>query len=112
MEMTDVLLVFCTCPDAVVAERLAGGLVDEQLAACVNILPEIRSIYRWEGKVQNDSEVLMIVKTTRKAYPSLENWLGQHHPYDVAEILAVPVHAGSGNYLDWVVNETNIDKVV
>jgi periplasmic divalent cation tolerance protein len=110
--MTDVLLVFCTCPDAVVAERLARGLVDERLAACVNILPEIRSIYRWEGKVQNDGEVLMMVKTTRSVYPALENWLGQHHPYDVAEILAVPVHAGSGNYLDWVVNETKSDTLV
>ena len=104
--MSDVLAVLCTCPDAATAERLAGGLVGRRLAACVNILPEIRSIYRWQGETQDDAEVLMIAKTTRCAYAGLEAWLIEHHPYDVPEVLALPVAAGSAAYLEWVVNET------
>jgi len=100
--MTDVLLVFCTCPDAVVAERLADGLVDEQLAACVNILPKIRSIYRWQGSLQSDSEVLMLIKTNQHRYVKLEQWLLKNHPYDVPEVLALTVEAGAHDYLDWI----------
>jgi periplasmic divalent cation tolerance protein len=110
--MSEVLVVFCTCPDAGAAERLAAALVDQRLAACVNILPKILSIYRWEGDVQSDAEALMVVKTTREAYPGLERWLEKHHPYDVPEILALPVQAGSGNYLDWVLNETKNNSPV
>jgi len=110
--MSEVLLVFCTCPDSKAAEKLAGGLIDARLAACVNILPEIRSIYRWDGKVQTDGEAQMIVKTTLAAYPALEGWLEEHHPFDVPEILAIPVKAGSCNYLDWVINETKNNSVV
>ena len=96
----------CTCPDAATAQRLAGGLVERRLAACVNVLPAIRSIYRWQGEIQDDAEVLMIAKTTRLAYPALEAWLVEHHPYDVPEVLAVPVLKGSAAYLEWVQNET------
>lgn len=103
--MTDVLAVLCTCPDAATARRLADGLVEEGLAACVNILPEIRSIYRWRGATHDDGEVLMIAKTTRLTYAKLEAWLLRHHPYDVPEVLALPVAAGSSDYLDWVLNE-------
>jgi periplasmic divalent cation tolerance protein len=105
--MTEVLAVLCTCPDAATARRLAGGLVEEGLAACVNILPEIRSIYRWRGATQDDGEVLMIAKTTRLSYAMLEAWLLRHHPYDVPEVLALPVTAGSSAYLDWVLNEVD-----
>ena len=88
------------------AERLAGGLVERGLAACVNILPQIRSIYRWNGETQDDAEVLMIAKTTRSAYTGLEAWLVEQHPYDVPEVLGLPVEKGSGAYLEWVANET------
>ena len=104
--MTKVVAVLCTCPDEAAAGRLAGELVENRLAACVNILPAIRSIYRWQGATQDDPEVLMIAKTTRSAYPALESWLIEHHPYDVPEVLALPVLEGSAAYLGWVQGET------
>jgi periplasmic divalent cation tolerance protein len=103
--MTEVLTVLCTCPNSIEAAKLAAGLVESELAACVNILPEIRSIYRWQGDLHNDEEVLMIAKTTRQAYSRVEKWLIEHHPYDVPEILAIPVQAGSSSYLEWVKSE-------
>lgn len=103
---TSVVAVLCTCPDAATARRLAGGLVERRLAACVNVLPEIRSIYRWQGETCDDAEVLMIAKTTLGSYADLERWLLDNHPYDVPEVLAVPVAAGSPDYLGWVANET------
>lgn len=106
--MTEILTVLCTCPDVATARELAGKLVERRLAACVNILPEIRSIYRWRGEVRDDSEALMVVKTTRLAYGGLESWLLEHHPYDVPELLALPVQAGSEGYLDWVLGEIEI----
>jgi len=103
--MTEVFVILCTCPNTIEAEKLAAGLVENGMAACVNIFPEIRSIYRWQGVLHNDAEVLMIVKTTRSAYSRVEKWLSEHHPYDVPEILAIPVQAGSSGYLDWVRTE-------
>ena len=102
--MTDVLIVLCTCPDAATARSLAGGLIGEKLAACVNILPEIRSIYRWEGDVRDDSESLLLAKTTGQAYARIESWLKDQHPYAVPEVLAFEVGAGSADYLEWVRN--------
>jgi len=106
--MTEVLIVLCTCPDLATAQRLAAGVVERRLAACVNIVPGIRSIYRWQGRVQEGDEVLILVKTTRLAYPELEAWLLEAHPYDVPEVLAVPVQQGSADYLDWVLNEIEV----
>lgn len=104
--MTELRVVYCTCPDAAAAETLARGLVEQRLAACVNILPEIRSIYRWQGDVQNDAECLMVIKTTQAAFHQLQVWLLDHHPYDEPEVIAVPVTDGSPAYLDWVAAET------
>jgi len=109
--MTNVVIVLCTCPDPAEAERLAGGLIESRLAACVNILPEIRSIYRWQGVLNNDGESLMIIKTSRQEYSNVQSWLEQHHPYDVPEIIALPIEQGSGAYLDWVVNETSATEL-
>ena len=106
--MTEILVVLCTCPDVTTARGLAGGLVQRGLTACVNILPEIRSIYRWGDELQDEGEALMVIKTTRLAYAELEPWLLEHHPYDVPEVLALPVRAGSAGYLDWVLNEIEI----
>ena len=97
---------FCTCPDDRTARDLAAALVERRLAACVNVLPGIRSIYRWQGEVQEEGEALLVVKTGRAAYPALESWLAEAHPYDVPEIIALPVEQGLPAYLDWVVHET------
>jgi periplasmic divalent cation tolerance protein len=100
--MKDVVVILSTAPDKDTATRLARGLVKHNLAACVNIVPAIRSIYRWQGALQDDAEVLMVIKSTHSAFADLEAWLLEHHPYDVPEILALPVEKGSGPYLDWV----------
>jgi len=104
--MTQVLVVLCTCPDLATAESLATRLVENRLAACVNILPEIRSIYRWQNEVQQDTETLLVVKTSQETYSQLESWLIGHHPYDVPEVLALPIERGAPDYLDWVIQET------
>ena len=100
--MEEALVILCTCPDMQVAENLAGGLVENGLAACVNIFPQIRSIYRWQDELHNDPETLMIVKTSKAGYSPLEEWLLANHPYDVPEVLALRVEAGSREYLAWI----------
>lgn len=108
--MTEVRLVYCTCPDTDTANTLAAGLVGVRLAACVNVLPQIRSIYRWQGKVQNDAEVLLLIKTTAAALGGLQEWILHNHPYDVPEVIAVPVTEGAPEYLNWVAQETEAKK--
>lgn len=103
---TDVLVVYCTVPTREAGEALAEVLVGERLAACVNLVPGLRSIYRWNGAVQRDDELLAIVKTTRARFEALRARLVEVHPYEVAEVLALPVIAGHAPYLDWVVRET------
>ena len=100
--MSEALVILCTCPDGDVATRLAGGMVENRLAACVNVLPGIRSIYRWQGTVSEDAEVLLVIKTTDAEYQRLEDWLGKNHPYDVPEIVALPVSRVSAQYLAWM----------
>ena len=100
--MSDAIVILCTCPDEETASRLAGGLVEKQLAACVNILPGIRSIYRWQGMVSDDPEVLMVIKSLASWFEEVEAWLQEHHPYEVPEVLALPVEKGSAKYLEWI----------
>ena len=97
-----VLLCYCTCPDPASARRIAETLVDEHLAACVNQLPGIRSVYRWQGAVHTDSEELLLIKTTDARFAALERRLLELHPYEVPELIAVPVAQGHQAYLDWV----------
>ncbi|NIP18823.1 MAG: divalent cation tolerance protein CutA [Xanthomonadales bacterium] len=104
--MSTVLVILCTCPDREVASRLASRLVEERLAACVNVLPEIRSIYRWEGAVSEDAEVLLVIKTMEARYGELEAWLEENHPYDVPEIVALPAAGVSAGYLAWLETAT------
>lgn len=101
-ESPAVLLVFCTFPDEAVARSVATTLVEEQLVACVTLNPAVTSIYRWEGKVETAGEVLALMKTTPATYDALEARLRTLHPYDVPEILAVPVERGLPGYLRWV----------
>jgi len=97
-----VLLCYCTCPDAASAQALARALVDERLAACVNRVPGVRSTYRWQGEVIDDGEELLLIKTTAARLPALKARLPQLHPYEVPELVAVPVADGHDAYLDWV----------
>ncbi len=84
------------------AVKIARALVEDRLAACVNIVKSIRSIYRWEGKIEDDQEVLMLAKTTQALFPTLEKRVKELHSYTVPEIIAVPIIHGSENYLAWL----------
>jgi periplasmic divalent cation tolerance protein len=95
-------VVLITAPDADTGAALARALVDERLAACVNLVPGIRSIYRWEGRVEEASEVLMVVKTEAARCGALAARVSALHPYDVPEVVELPVAGGSAAYLDWV----------
>ncbi len=106
MSHPDVLLVLSTCPDMATARRLAGVMVERRLAACVNQLPGLGSTYRWEGKVAHEKEVLLLIKTTAERYPALAQTLAELHPYELPEIVAVPVTTGLPGYLAWVAEQT------
>jgi periplasmic divalent cation tolerance protein len=95
-------LVLCTCPDAETARELAAALVRERHAACVNILPGITSVYAWQGAIESAEEHLLLIKTTAGNYESLEHHIKNHHPYDVPEIIAIPIERGATDYLDWL----------
>ncbi|SME91342.1 divalent-cation tolerance protein CutA [Pseudogulbenkiania subflava] len=100
------LLVLCNTPDRTTASRIARQLVEERLAACVNILPEVQSVYRWQGRIEEASEVPLLVKTTQQAYAGLERRLVELHPYEVPEIVACDIAHGLPAYLTWVAEET------
>jgi periplasmic divalent cation tolerance protein len=95
-------LVLCTCPDAETAGNLAEALVAERRAACVNIVPGLTSVYAWEGKIERAQEHLLLIKTEVAAFGALETWLKAHHPYELPEVIAVPVVRGSVDYLEWI----------
>jgi periplasmic divalent cation tolerance protein len=100
--MTDAVVVLVTAPSADVAAAIARAVVEERLAACGNVLPAVRSIYRWQGEVQDEAEALLILKTQRRRFPELRDRILALHPYEVPEVLALPVEAGSDAYLDWI----------
>ena len=101
--MTDKIVVLVTCGSAKEARRIARSLVEQRLAACVNILEvPVRSIYRWKGKVESEKETLLIVKSSRKRFPALQNAIERLHSYDVPEIIALPIESGSRDYLAWL----------
>ena len=100
------LLVLTNVPERAAAERLADLLVEKKLAACVNILAPCRSVYRWQGAVQRDEEHPMLIKTTSERYAALEQALRVGHPYELPEIIAVPIERGLPAYLAWVAAET------
>ena len=101
-----VLVVLCTCPDPEGAESLATALVERRLAACVNLLPGVRSVYRWEGAVERASETLLLIKTTSARLDALKDGIVSLHPHAVPEILALESAGGVAAYLDWVRVET------
>ena len=99
-----------TAPDSGQADRIARILVEERLAACVSRVPGVRSLFRWEGAIESAEEILLLIKTHARKAPELTRRLAEIHPYDVPEILILPVAAGLGGYLDWLRRETATDE--
>lgn len=104
-----VVVVHSACPDAATAERLARALVGERLAACVNVLPGLRSTYRWDGAIEQADEVLLLAKTTHARLPACIDRLQALHPYELPEVIAVEAAGGLAPYLAWVADETRPD---
>ena len=101
-DVRDAIVVFMTAANGEEAARLADMLVGAHLAACVQILPMIESVYRWEGKIERQSEILLLAKTTRAKFDELEREVRALHSYDTPEIVALPIVAGSARYLEWL----------
>ncbi|MEE8473890.1 MAG: divalent-cation tolerance protein CutA [Myxococcota bacterium] len=104
---SDVCVVLITAPDGDTAAGIGRTLVEERLAACVNVVPGVRSLYRWQGSVREDVELLLFVKTRVDRMPALAARVRELHPYDVPEVLALPAVGGSEEYLDWVRSESS-----
>jgi periplasmic divalent cation tolerance protein len=103
--VTDIVVVYVTAPENV-AQAMAKEVVERRLAACVNIVPGIRSIYSWEGVIQDEGEALMIIKTARAMFETLREMIVKLHPYQVAEVIALPVEAANAPYREWVLAES------
>lgn len=101
------LLVLTNVPDEATAEKLANALVEARVAACVNVLAPCRSIYRWQGRLEMAAEIPLLIKTSTSSYPRVEEIVRTQHPYDVPELIAVPITNGLPAYLDWLAKETD-----
>jgi len=101
------LLIICSCPDQKVAEQIAHSLVDQQLAACVNITSPVTSIYRWEGETESSQENLLLIKTQANCYTPIEQAIQALHPYELPEIIAVPLERAEHQYLNWIDKNTS-----
>lgn len=96
------LLVICTFPNVEEARQIGTQLVELQVAACVNLVPQVESIYRWKGEIERESEVLVLIKTTENNYREVEARIQELHPYDTPEVIAVPIERGASSYLGWI----------
>jgi periplasmic divalent cation tolerance protein len=103
--MTDKIVVLSTCGSAEEAERIARAIVAKRLAACVNLLPAVRSIYRWKGEIEDTQETLLVIKSSRALFDDLRAEIEKLHSYEVAEIIAMPIVDGSEAYLGWLAHE-------
>ncbi|REL31627.1 divalent-cation tolerance protein CutA [Thalassotalea euphylliae] len=95
-------VVLCNCPSRVVAEQIAEQLVTEQLVACVNLVPGITSVYQWQGKIEKEDEVMLLIKTTAEIFDELSARIEALHPYEVPEVIALDIQQGNNAYLDWI----------
>ena len=109
--MTDKIVVFCTCSTSEEATQIARKLVEQRVAACVNVLAGVRSFYRWKGAVEETNECLLVIKSSRELFDRLRLELEKNHTYDVPEVVAVPVVEGAPNYLNWLESELNASGV-
>ena len=100
-------LILTTCPDSETAEAIATLLVDNELAACVNILPGVRSVYRWQGQRHIETEQLLLIKACASAYTDIEAAIHEHHPYDLPEIIAITIDKGLPDYLAWIQQQSH-----
>lgn len=108
--MDQALLVLTNVPDLECAQLVARTLVEARLAACVNLLPAVHSIYRWQGQIEEVTEITLLIKTTSQQIDSLQKAIVKLHPYDVPEIIATPIVAGYAPYLQWIATETAKDS--
>ncbi len=108
---SQILLILTNLPDEAAAHALATSLVSDRLAACVNILAPCRSIYRWQGEIESTAEIPLLIKSTEAAYAALETAIRARHPYELPEIIAVPIAYGLPEYLTWVSAETQAETV-
>ncbi|NOZ11798.1 MAG: divalent-cation tolerance protein CutA [Gammaproteobacteria bacterium] len=102
MTDTGCQIVITTAPDQASARKLADTLIEEGLAACVNVLDKVESIYRWQGKINRDSEYMLLIKSTQRQYSQIQQRILDLHPYELPEIIAVPISGGLSAYLDWL----------
>jgi periplasmic divalent cation tolerance protein len=109
--MTDKIVVFSACSTLDEARRIAKKLIEDHLAACVNVMPGVRSFYRWKGVVEEADECLLVIKSSRDVLDRLRIELEKAHTYEVPEVVAVPIVAGSPNYLNWLDNELKSSSV-
>ena len=110
MSDAQILMVMSNAPDQATAHALARALIEAKLAACVNVLPGVQSVYRWQGQIEQADEVALLIKTTRQNYAQLQQLLVSAHPYDVPELIAWPITEGYAPYLHWVAAETISEK--
>lgn len=108
--MTDKIIVLTTCPDRPNANQIAQSLLEKRLAACVNILPGIESMYRWKGAIETATELLLLIKTRQDLLPAVQSEITRLHSYEVPELIALPVSGGGTAYLEWLTKELSPDE--
>jgi periplasmic divalent cation tolerance protein len=106
------LVILNTCPDKESATQVANALIHRQLAACVNILPGLTSIYPWKGQIETSEECLLLIKSTQSAYEKVETTIRDAHPYELPEVIAVPIVTGLHTYLSWIGENISTDNIV
>jgi len=108
-ENTPYMLVLCSCPDQEIATTIAENIVAQHLAACINIIPGMKSIYHWQGNVESAEESLMLIKTHQQKLSSLQNTITTMHPYEVPEIIALDISDGLPKYLEWITTSMRLN---